>query len=176
MPSFSSLTRSIGSAIRSVFRAGRATETVKPAYTESPGRSGADRTVEVDPRRIGAVRMSYTPVQNANPDPGEIVWTWVPFEENNGQGKDRPVLVVATEKKGTLLAVQLTSKRHDGRTDFVSVGSGDWDGRHRESFVNLERVLRVHPAGMRRQAAALGEAQFDMVATLLKSRYGWGSR
>jgi len=53
--------------------------------------------------------MSYSPVRDGNPDPGEIVWTWVPFEENNGQGKDRPVLVVAAEKNGTLLAVQLTS-------------------------------------------------------------------
>jgi hypothetical protein len=58
------------------------------------------------------------------PDPGEVVWTWVPFEENDGRGKDRPVLVVAVESAGTYLAVQLTSKDHDGEGDFVSVGAG----------------------------------------------------
>jgi len=55
----------------------------------------------------------------------------------------------------------------------VSVGSGAWDGQHRESFVNLDRVLRVHPGGMRREAAALGKAPFQKVAALLQTRYGW---
>ena len=179
MPFFSQLTRSIGSAIRSVFSAGKATQTRKPAPgkpvtgTDSPGRSGPNRTVEVDPRKVGAVRMSYSPVRDGNPDPGEIVWTWVPFEENNGQGKDRPVLVVAAEKSGTLLVVQLTSKKHEGRSDFVSVGAGAWDGQHRESFVNLDRVLRVHPGGMRREAAALDRTPFQTVTKQLQSRYGW---
>ena len=134
MPLFSQLTRSIGSAIRSVFNAGKATQTRRPAPgkpvsgADSPGRFGPNRTVEVDPRNVGPVRMSYSPVLDGNPDPGEIVWTWVPYEENNGQGKDRPVLVVAAEKSGTLLVVQLTSKKHEGRSDFVSVGAGAWDG------------------------------------------------
>ena len=179
MPLFSNLTRSIGSAFRSVFSGGKATQTGKSAPTratgdaDSPGRTGPNRTVEVDPRQIGSVRTSYSPVRDGSPDPGEIVWTWVPFEEDNGQGKDRPVLVVAAEKKGTLLVVQLTSKKHEGRSDFVSVGSGAWDGQHRESFVNLDRVLRVHPGGMRREAAALDKAPFQKVASLLQSRYGW---
>ena len=65
---------------------------------------GPDATVEVDPHRIGPVRTSYSPQTDGAPDPGEIVWTWVPCEENDGRGKDRPVLVVA-EYDG-LLAVR----------------------------------------------------------------------
>ena len=140
---------------------------------DSPGRTGPDRTVEVDPQAVGAVRTSYSPVVDGDPDPGEIVWTWVPYEENDGQGKDRPVLVVATEPAGTVLVVQLTSKTHDGDDEFVPVGSGDWDSEHRPSWVNLERVLRVHPSGMRREASALGRAPFDRVAERLRARYGW---
>lgn len=140
---------------------------------DSPGRSGPDRTVEIDPRSVGAVRTAYSPVLDGDPDPGEIVWTWVPYEENDGQGKDRPVLVVAAESAGTVLVVQLTSKTHDGDDEFVPVGSGDWDSAHRPSWVNLERVLRVHPRGMRREASALGRQQFDTVAARLRSRYGW---
>ena len=152
------------------------TPTGRPAdatATDSPGRYGAHRTVEVDPHVIGSVRTSYSPVRDGDPDPGEIVWTWVPFEENDGQGKDRPVLVVAAENAGTVLVVQLTSKDHDGENGFVSVGSGDWDGQHRESWVNLERVLRVHPDGMRREAAALDRAPFEKVVDRLRARYGW---
>lgn len=140
----------------------------------SPGQVGPAATVEVDPHRIGAVRMSYSPVTDGDPDPGEIVWTWVPFEENDGRGKDRPVLVVAAETgRPTVLAVQLTSKNHTGEGDFVAVGAGAWDGEHRPSWVNLDRVLRVHPDGMRREAAALPGAAFDRVADRLRGRYGW---
>ena len=141
--------------------------------TDSPGRTGTDRTVEIDPRAVGTVRTSYSPVLDGDPDPGEIVWTWVPYEENDGQGKDRPVLVVAVEAAGTVLVVQLTSKPHEGDAEFFPVGSGDWDSAHRPSWVNLERVLRVHPLGMRREASALGRKQFDAVAGRLRSRYGW---
>jgi hypothetical protein len=62
--------------------------------------------VEVDPLRVGAVPMSYSPQTDGAPDPGEVVWTWVPFEENDGRGKDRPVLVVAVESAGTYRAVR----------------------------------------------------------------------
>jgi PemK-like, MazF-like toxin of type II toxin-antitoxin system len=138
-----------------------------------PGESGPDATVEVDPHRVGPVRMSYSPQADRAPDPGEVVWTWVPFEENDGRGKDRPVLVVAVEPAGTYLAVQLTSKDHDGEGDFVSVGAGGWDGEHRPSWVNLDRVIRVHEGGMRREAAALPREPFEQVTDRLQQRYGW---
>jgi hypothetical protein len=139
----------------------------------SPGQSGPDATAEVDPQRIGRVRMSYSPQTDGAPDPGEIVWTWVPFEENDGRGKDRPVLVVAVESAGTCLAVQLTSKDHDGDGDFVPVGAGSWDGEHRPSWVNLDRVIRVHDSGLRREAAALPREPFEQVTGRLRQRYGW---
>ncbi len=139
----------------------------------SPGESGPDATREVDPGRIGPVRMSYAPQSDGAPDPGEIVWTWVPFEENDGRGKDRPVLVVAVESAGTYLAVQLTSKDHDGEGDFVPVGAGGWDGEHRPSWVNLDRVIRVHEGGMRRESTALPREPFERVTDRLHQRYGW---
>jgi PemK-like, MazF-like toxin of type II toxin-antitoxin system len=138
-----------------------------------PGESGPDATVEVDPHRVGPVRMSFSPQTDGAPDPGEVVWTWVPFEENDGRGKDRPVLVVAVESAGTFLAVQLTSKDHDGEGDFVSVGAGGWDGEHRPSWVNLDRVIRVHEGGMRREASALSREPFEQVADRLRQRYSW---
>jgi hypothetical protein len=138
-----------------------------------PGEFGPDATTEVDPHRIGPVRTSYSPRTDGAPDPGEIVWTWVPFEENDGRGKDRPVLVVAVESAGTYLAVQLTSKDHDGEGDYVPVGAGGWDGEHRPSWVNLDRVIRVHEGGMRREAAALPREPFERVTDRLHQRYGW---
>ncbi|WP_370416147.1 type II toxin-antitoxin system PemK/MazF family toxin [Streptomyces fradiae] len=130
-------------------------------------------TSEADPRAIGPVRTSYAPDPDGDPDPGEIVWTWVPFEENDGRGKDRPVLVVAREPEGTLLAVQLSSKRHDHDREWVAIGSGPWDAERRESWVDLDRVLRVRQSGMRREACALDRVRFDRVVARLVERYGW---
>jgi hypothetical protein len=139
----------------------------------SPGQTGPTATVEVDPRQIGAVRMTYSPSTDGAPDPGEVVWTWVPFEERDGRGKDRPVLVVAAEKGGTYLAVQLTSKSHQGDAEFVPIGSGKWDSSGRPSWVNVDRVFRLHPGGMRRETAGLPPAAYAAVETRLRQRYGW---
>ncbi|MGW7331484.1 type II toxin-antitoxin system PemK/MazF family toxin, partial [Streptomyces sp. NPDC054840] len=133
-------------------------------YIEQPGRDGGSATAEADPYAIGRVRTEYAPDPDGDPDPGEIVWTWVPFEENDGRGKDRPVLVVAREAGGrTLLAVQLSSKRHDHDREWVPIGTGPWDGAGRESWVDVDRVLRVHESGMRREACALDRGRFDRV-------------
>jgi hypothetical protein len=142
-------------------------------FADSPGRFGPTATAEVFPEQVGEVHTVYAPKHDGDPDPGEIVWTWVPFEEHDGRGKDRPVLIVAREKSGTVLAVQLTSKRHDGTQDFVDVGTGPWDREARESWVNLERVVRMHHEGMRREACAMDRHRFDLVVERLRARYDW---
>ncbi|MFF4366735.1 type II toxin-antitoxin system PemK/MazF family toxin [Streptomyces sp. NPDC001594] len=143
-------------------------------YLEQPGREGFGATAEADPLAIGPVRTEYAPDPDGDPDPGEIVWTWVPFEEADGRGKDRPVLVVAREAGGsTVLAVQLSSKRHDADREWVPIGSGPWDAAGRESWVDVDRVLRVHETGMRREACALDRPRFQLVVDRLRERYGW---
>lgn len=141
--------------------------------SDFPGRNGPTATAEADPRDAGPVHTSYAPDRDGDPDPGEIVWTWVPFEENEGRGKDRPVLVVAREQTGTLLAVQLSSKQHDLDREWVALGAGPWDSSGRPSWADLDRVLRVHEDGMRREACALDRDRFDLVAVRLRERYGW---
>ena len=37
---------------------------------------------------------TYAPEIDGEPDPGEVVWAWVPYEDDPSQGKDRPVLVL----------------------------------------------------------------------------------
>jgi hypothetical protein len=139
----------------------------------SPGQTGAAATVEVDPRRLRGVRLGYAPSPDGQPDPGEIVWTWVPYEENDGRGKDRPVVIVAASGTGDYLAVQLTSKAHDGDRDFIALGDGAWDAQGRPSWARIDRVFRVRADGMRREAASLDTRRYALVATALDERYGW---
>ncbi|GAA2313702.1 type II toxin-antitoxin system PemK/MazF family toxin [Streptomyces hawaiiensis] len=146
-----------------------------------PGRHGPSATVQADPREVGRVRTEYSPAHDGDPDPGEIVWTWVPYEENDGRGKDRPVLVVAREAGGTFLAVQLSSKGHTagragggrGAREWVPIGSGPWDRTGRDSWVDVDRVLRLYEDGMRREACALDRMRFNLVRRRLQERYGW---
>lgn len=81
--------------------------------------------------------------------------------------------MVAREAAGTLLAVQLSSKQHDQDREWVGLGAGPWDSSGRPSWVDLDRVLRVHEDGMRREACALDRDRFDLVAERLRERYGW---
>lgn len=129
--------------------------------------------MEVDASSIGSVRLGYAPKVDGDPDPGEVVWTWVPYEERDGRGKDRPVILVAREKTGSLLAVQLTSKEHNGDRGYVDIGTGAWDSEDRQSWANTDRVFRVFADGMRREAASLDAARYDRVASALRARYGW---
>lgn len=141
---------------------------------ESPGQFGDSATAEVNPRLLGRVHLGYSPQQDGEPDPGEIVWTWVPYEERDGRGKDRPVVIVATDGRGGYLAVQLTSKAHDGPDSF-EVGRGPWDTSGRVSYVKLDRVFRVLPGGMRREAASLDKFRYHEIADALRARYGWSN-
>jgi hypothetical protein len=114
----------------------------------------------------------YAPDLDGEPDPGEIVWTWVPFEEDHERGKDRPVLLVGRDGPW-LLALMLTSRDRDrtpnprGET-WLDLGTGEWDARRRPSEVRLDRVLRIDPDAVRRKGAVLDRARFDDVCEALR--------
>ena len=115
----------------------------------------------------------YSPDLDGVADPGEIVWAWVPYEEGDGRGKDRPLLVVGRDG-AELVGLMLSSQdERAGDRDWVSVGSGAWDREGRESFVRLDRVLEVEEHGIRREGAVLDRPRFDRVAQQLRERYGW---
>ncbi|MFT4210563.1 MAG: type II toxin-antitoxin system PemK/MazF family toxin [Microbacterium sp.] len=146
------------------------------ARATAPGAHAAaarPTTQEVDPRRLGRLALAYAPRRDDVPDAGEIVWTWVPYAERDGRGKDRPVLVIARRDAVSVYAVKLTSKPHDHDHAYVSLGSGAWDLAGRPSWIDLDQVYVVFDAGMRREAAALDRASFQRVATELSTRYGW---
>jgi hypothetical protein len=124
----------------------------------------------------GTASVLYAPAPNGRPEPGEIVWTWVPYEEDYSQGKDRPVLLVASSGR-YLLGLMLTSKDHDGDArradDYVDLGTGPWDRQGRPSEAKLDRILQISPRDVRREGAILDAGRFSVVAAALRSRHGW---
>lgn len=112
------------------------------------------------------INFEYSPSLDGDADPGEIVWTWVPFEEDHSQGKDRPVLLVGRDGE-YLLALMMTSKDHNNREhadpNYLDIGSGPWDPQGRASEVKLNRVIRVRPDAMRREGAIMPEDTFRLI-------------
>ncbi len=116
------------------------------------------------------VKFEYAPDVDGDPDPGEVVWTWVAYEDDPTQGKDRPVLLVGRDGE-QLLGLALTSKDHDRDHDqearagrhWLDLGTGPWDSRGRPSEVRLDRLLRVDPDAVRREGAVLDEPRFAAV-------------
>ena len=131
------------------------------------------------PARRPGLRFDYAPKRDGRPDPGEVVWAWVPFEENDGRGKDRPVLVIARDGE-QLTGLMLTSKDHDrdaadearhGR-HWLDVGPGAWDRQSRPSEVRLDRLLHLRVADVRREGAALDRRRYDEVAAAARALHG----
>jgi len=141
-----------------------------PSPAIPAGRPVTDSSV---PTAHRARRLVYAPDLNGRADPGEIVWTWVAYEDDPGQGKDRPVLVVGRERS-VLLGLMLSSQpRHAEDTNWLGIGAGSWDEAHRLSWVRLDRVLDVPEESIRREGAILERTVFDVVAARLRSDYAW---
>ena len=124
--------------------------------------------------------VEYRPHDDDRPDPGEVVWAWVPYDEGDGRGKDRPVLVIGRRGQD-LLGLMLSSQDHDrdaadearyGRV-WTDIGTGAWDSRGRPSEVRLDRLLVLDPARVRREGAALDRARFDLVVAEARRVQGW---
>ncbi len=131
------------------------------------------RSLSAEPR--GTAVSPYRPEPDGEPDPGEVVWAWVPYEDDPEQGKDRPVLVLATEGAGWT-GLMLSSQDHDrdaadearyGR-HWMDIGSGGWDPQGRPSEVRLDRRIHLERDGVRREGAALDQRIFDEVVAAVR--------
>ena len=121
---------------------------------------------------------SYQPIMDGDADPGEVVWTWVPYQEDASVGKDRPAVVIGAQGEGVYL-LQLTSKDHTreaaqeaaaGRYWF-DIGTGAWDSKGRPSEVRLDRALWVKATDVRREGSILPEVTWCRIVDALEEHY-----
>jgi hypothetical protein len=126
----------------------------------------------IRPRGHGRT-LVYAPDLDGRADPGEVVWTWVAYEDDPRQGKDRPVLVVGRDGR-TLKGLMLSSNGdRDGQAHWFALGPGAWDAEQRPSWIRLDRVLNLREDAIRREGAVLDPRRFEAVAGQLRYRYGW---
>lgn len=169
----------LADVLKDMLGKGRATagDTAKRARDEIQRRRAprptSSRTVGGDRRRSlppeGVVTVEYSPRMDGDPDPGEVVWTWVPFEEDPEQGKDRPVVVIGRRGR-RLVGVPLTTKSND-REAQISIGTGDWDPKRRQSYARIWRMLDIDEDRTRREGAVLQRKRFDAVVAAVDEYY-----
>lgn len=170
---------------------GSATRVARGAGLRGAGLSGVDQPAG-DHAGHGATHdgtydathdagTTYDPVADGHPDPGEVVWAWVPFEEDDSRGKDRPVLLVG-RRGDRLLGLMLSSRDHDldfedearhGR-HWMDIGSGAWDRESRPSEARLDRLLELTPDAVRREGAVLDRAVFEAVVAAARQFHPLG--
>ena len=127
------------------------------------------------------MEISYNPHADGRPDPGEVVWGWVPYEDDPARGKDRPVLLIGRDAD-RLFGLMLTSKDHDRDAEqearwgryWMDVGVGGWDRERRPSEVRLDRLVELSAAGVRREGAALDRGVFDQVVAEARRYHALG--
>ena len=162
--------------LRELQQAVKITANVIAAVTPQPPAAittGRPVTSTSFPTAQRARKLVYAPNLDGRADPGEIVWTWVVYEDDPTRGKDRPVLVVGRDRS-VLLGLMVSSQEHHAADpDWLGIGSGDWDYEGRQSWVRLDRVLDVPEEGIRREGAILRRETFDVVAARLRAEYAW---
>src|SRR5262245_20921944 len=126
--------RKITGFFRKVSPQTRRRSRARPSTARPIGAPAVDST-------LAGASIEYNPRLDGDADPGEVVWTWVPWEEDPTQGKDRPVLIVG-RRGSMLIGVPLTTKPHEYEPQ-VAVGTGPWDRNGRQSYAKLDRVLEV---------------------------------
>ena len=162
------------------YQIGRAVRGVVVSATKNRKSSGAQKSPEgrkprstttrdITAAELRAVRLDYAPHPDGDPDPGEVVWTWVPYVENDGRGKDRPVLIIGRLDAETVVGCYLSTKEHHG---FIPLGTGGWDPQGRESYLSPERLLRVTHDGMRREGVQIDRMRFDRAVSGVLAYHG----
>jgi hypothetical protein len=112
-------------------------------------------------RRVATgTRVEYSPDIDGDADPGEVVWTWVPYEDDPSKGKDRPVVIIGRSGRD-LAGVPLTSKNKGNGT--VAVGAGGWDSSGRPSYAKVDQLIVVRERDVRREGSVLDRQRFDAV-------------
>ncbi len=176
----------LGDMLKDILRKGRSTATTagKTAttktkrVTKSAREKALERMRSTTTKRTpsgrtlppeGVATIEYSPRIDGDPDPGEVVWTWVPFEEDPEQGKDRPVVVIGRRDR-SLVGVPLTTRQND-REAQIAIGTGDWDPKRRPSYARIWRMLDIDADKTRREGAVLDRDRFDDVIGAVDQYY-----
>lgn len=117
------------------------------------------------PRPPGGGRRSRAGGTGARPEPAEIWWADVPFEDGPGL-KDRPCLVLSV-RGGRAVVAKISTKYHDERAGVIPLPPGTvGDARGRASFLQTDELREVPVGDFRRRVGVVDPVLWDQVRHL----------
>ncbi len=160
---------SLKDKLRDILRGKLPTQKPAPSAPTQPTQPTQPAPRRADLPSEATVQIEYSPKIDGDPDPGDVVWVWVPFEEDPTQGKDRPLVVIG-RRGSKLVGVPLTTKQNTDEAQ-VEVGTGDWDPKHRVSFARIWRMMDIDESAMRREGAILDTKRFELIVRAVDQYY-----
>ncbi|MDX3242837.1 MULTISPECIES: type II toxin-antitoxin system PemK/MazF family toxin [unclassified Streptomyces] len=104
-------------------------------------------------------------VAAGHPQPAEIWWADVPFEDGPG-AKDRPCLVLMVRGDRVTVA-KITSKYHDERAGVIPLPPGAvGDAQGRPSFLETDELRQIPVRDFRRRVGVVDPVLWDQVRHL----------
>ncbi|MFZ3557815.1 MULTISPECIES: type II toxin-antitoxin system PemK/MazF family toxin [unclassified Streptomyces] len=112
-----------------------------------------------------APRRRAPRVGGGGPQPGDIWWALVPYEDGPG-GKDRPCLVLSV-RRGVATVAKITSRYHDERPGVIALPPGSVGDAHgRASYLETDELRSVPVGDFRRRAGVIDPGLWDQVRHL----------
>ncbi|MDO4631067.1 MAG: growth inhibitor PemK [Corynebacterium sp.] len=149
-----------------------------PEPTKTPQALTCDFTVCTSdslPRTI-----FYAPNMDGQVDPGEVVWFWIPSEdsahtddESTLKFTERALVVVGRTGDHVLGLITSPNPEHAHDEKWLDIGAGPWDDEGRQSWLRLDKVIKVAESTIRRQGAFIPPRRFNRIASRLRNEYGW---
>jgi mRNA-degrading endonuclease toxin of MazEF toxin-antitoxin module len=100
--------------------------------------------------------------RRGRPQPGEIWWADVPYEDGPGH-KVRPCLVLRPVRV-RVEVLKITSQDRSDRRDHVRIPTRPWDARAtHDSYLDLSDPLRLRPSAFVRRAGRVDAATWRLV-------------
>jgi hypothetical protein len=123
--------------------------------------------------RRGRPRLRTEPPDvswRSRPQPGEIWWADVPYEDGTGH-KVRPCLVLRTHPR-QVEVLKITSQYQRDRHDHIEIPTRPWDRRAtHNSFLDLSGPFRLRDAAFSRKAGTIDNESWKTVRELHPT--GW---
>lgn len=134
-------------------------------------RDRADVTIK-SPTQELARGIIYAPDMDGQADPGEVVWADICT--NKLEEPERRAVLIIGRKHHTLVTLLISSEpEHEGKDNWISIGSGPWDEDSAQSWARLDKSLLVSESHIQRRGVSMPERRFDRIASRLRRDYGW---
>jgi len=98
----------------------------------------------------------------SRPQPGEIWWATVPFDDGSGV-KVRPCLVLRTYRT-QVEVLKITSQDQSDRADHVEIPTRTWDRKaEHNSYLDLSDPYRLRDSSFERKAGVIDDRTWKLV-------------